>query len=297
MSAEARDLELLVAKIQQSLAPDAEVIHNAKIPGRKSKTARQIDVLMKQRVGQYEILIAIECKDYNRPIDVKSVEGFFGMLEDIRAHKGVLVCPRGFTAAAKILAESRQIDIYSPIDTDHHKWKVKVTMPAICDFREAALSFGIRSSTPYPLKLDCAIHSIISFDSNHVPLGATLDVASEKWNAGRYPVEVGIHNNLDIFDLPVTLIDNGCGKLIPVTLFLSIRVRRQLYFGYVDIPKISGFKDECSGKIITNAFQIGLLAPDEVDEQWTKIDKEQDAPVAPVISLQGLVCWDPEPCE
>jgi Restriction endonuclease len=62
-----------------------------------SGTQRQIDVLMRQQVGHYVMNIVLECKDYKRPVDVKRVEEFHGLLQDVCAQKGALVCPKGFT--------------------------------------------------------------------------------------------------------------------------------------------------------------------------------------------------------
>ena len=71
-------LELLVTKIQQVFAPHATVTHDAKLVGRKSKRSRQIDVLVRDKIGQYDSMIISDCKDYNRPVDVKGVEEFWG---------------------------------------------------------------------------------------------------------------------------------------------------------------------------------------------------------------------------
>ena len=49
-------LEILVTKIKQQLAPDATVEHNVKLPGRHSKRDRQIDVLVRQQIGQYQMM-------------------------------------------------------------------------------------------------------------------------------------------------------------------------------------------------------------------------------------------------
>lgn len=151
--AASRELELLVAKIQQQLAPDAEVLHDVMLDGRASRRKRQIDVLVRERIGQYEINIIIDCKDYNRPVDVKGVEEFYGLLTDVGAQKGVLVCPKGFTETAKTRAEGFQIDLYSPVDTDIHKWRMRVTIPALCDFRKVAMAFQFSMSAPVPIKL------------------------------------------------------------------------------------------------------------------------------------------------
>src|SRR5438105_6997006 len=59
---DSRELEILVAKIQAQLAPDAEVVHDVKLEGRQSRRPRQIDVLVRQKIGQYEMVIVLDCK-------------------------------------------------------------------------------------------------------------------------------------------------------------------------------------------------------------------------------------------
>ena len=300
MTAMSRDLELLVAKIQKQLAPKAEVLHNVKLDGRLSKTKRQIDVLVRERIGQYEIQIIIDCKDYNKPVDVKGVEEFDGLLRDVGAQKGVLVCPKGFTDTAKTRAEgSCKFDwrvSYSPVDTDAHKWQARVTIPAMCDFRSAAMSFSFSGSAPVPFRLmDDFYSSSESFDSNGKALGTALNAALNKWNDGQYPIEPGAHEHLNVFETLTVFMDNGYDPplrvRIPADISVSLLVRQQLYFGQLPVPRMSGFLDQLSGKLITNAFTIGLLDPDEVDRNWLKIDVDKDAPIKPVIRLTGLVGW------
>ncbi len=69
-------------------------------------------------------------------------------------------------------------------------------------------------------------------------------------------------------------------------------ISRQLYYGQLPVPQISGFKDEMSGHVITNAFSIGLLDPNDIENEWRKIDDEAQAEVKPVILLRGVVCWE-----
>ena len=70
--ADYKKLEKLVAKIQQDLAPRSTVSHNVKLQG-KSGAQRQIDVLVEDKIGQYQIKIVIDCKDYKTPVDIKDV--------------------------------------------------------------------------------------------------------------------------------------------------------------------------------------------------------------------------------
>lgn len=292
MSNDHRDLEILVAKIQEQLAPDAEVVHDAKLKGGQSKRSRQIDVLVRQKIGQYEMLIVLECKDYARPVDVKGVGQFYELMTDVGAHKGALVCPKGFTEAAKERASGWQIDLYSPVDTDAHKWQVRVTAPVVCDFRSAALSFCISSSAPKPFRLPCDFwSSVVALSEAGTALGTPSEAAIKKWNDGIYPDEPGEHRDLPIFETVQVLIDNGYGDLIPVNLTVSLFVERQLYYGQLPITRISGFSDELSGGVITNAFTTGIFDPDEVTRSWLPIGLEAELPVRPLFGLGGRVCW------
>jgi len=282
-------LEKLVAKIQQDLAPTSIVEHNVKLMG-KSGHRRQIDVLVRDRIGQYEILIVIDCKDYKSPVDIKGVEEFAGLYEDVGAQKGVLVCPSGFTKAAKARAQQLQIDLYSPIDTDPHKWQARVRIPATCRLRSAAMSFGVSTrGDDFRLKQDF-FRSHMVFDLTETPVGFLASKAIDRWNSGDIQLGVGRHEKVDVFGAEV-LIDNGMGLRCPVTLWADIEVSEKLYFGQYMLEKFSGFKDEIGDRIIANAFEVGLLSAAEVLERWKVLDRIEDAPVRPVIAFVGFMEW------
>ncbi len=290
----ARELEILTAKIQAQLSPTAEVLHNVHLDGRISGTKRQIDVLVRQAIGQYEMNIVIDCKDYAKPVDVNGVSEFLGLMNDVGAQKGALVCPKGFSKAAKTYAQKLQIDLYSPVDTDPHHWKADVKAPTICDWRGAQISFGARFSAPLPciLQPDFYKSEIVYAVDTKEPLGSPFKAALLKWNEGRFPTEEGPHESLPIFDKPRVLMNNGYGMLAPFDIYASLYVERELYFGYLPISKLSGFKDELSGGIITNAFEVGILEPNEIEKNWQKLDKESDAPVSLLLKMNGLIAWD-----
>ena len=172
--ADYKKLEKLVAKIQQDLAPHSKVTHNARIAGR-SGAQRQIDVLVEDKVGQYDVRIVLDCKDYKQPVDIKDVEECAGLFEDVAAMRGVIVCPAGFTKNAKNRAQQLQIDLYSPVDTDPHKWQARLKVPAVCDFREAKMSFGVATTAPFPFTLPgdfMTRRAILKFESYHAALSS-----------------------------------------------------------------------------------------------------------------------------
>ena len=129
-SPEWREFEKLAADIQRQLAPGARVETNIKLQGKRSGIERQIDIFVQQTVGQYEIRIIIDCKDYKKPVDVKDIEAFMGMVEDVGANKGAMIAATGFTSTAKQRAKDAGIDLYQLVETRDTKWKTYVS--AMC---------------------------------------------------------------------------------------------------------------------------------------------------------------------
>lgn len=286
-----RTLEELVLKIQMGLAPAATVEHDKKIIGRITGVERQIDVWVTQNIGQYSMSIAIDCKATKRPADTKCVEEFHGLVKDVGASKGVLVCPAGFTATAKKTAKHYMIELYRPLDTGDHQWKVRANLPALCDFRGASISFGIRTSAPMPFTIREHVAYMKVFDKTNSALGTPLEVATKRWNSGGYPTAPGGHDDLDIFGDTETYVDNGHGDMAPVRLYVCLDVKQQLYFGNLPIDQISGFLDEHTGGVVTNSFAVGLLTPETVESTWKKTADVESLPVKPVLRLIGLECW------
>ncbi len=290
-----KQLEILIAKIQQELAPEATVSHNVKLMGRQSETLRQIDVLVHQRIGQYEMRIIIDCKDYATPVDVNGVGEFLAVVNDVGAQKGAMVCPKGFTEAAKVFAKNAQIDLYSPVDTDPHKWQVKATAPMLCDFRGVKISFGISASAPVPFTMPYNYFSeLVVYNEKDNALGTPEEVALKRWGAGELPTEPGEHDDIPNFAEAVTRVDNGYGMRIPVELTISLSVYQELYFGQLPILKIRGLKDEHTGLVIANAFTTGNLNPEEVQKTWLRLESGQTPPLPPLLTAQGLYCWSVE---
>ena len=78
-----KQFEDLIAEIQRELTPAAKVQTNLKRQGRRSQSLRQIDLEMK--IAQFDVSIVIDCKDYKKPVDIKEVEAFIPMIEDLSA--------------------------------------------------------------------------------------------------------------------------------------------------------------------------------------------------------------------
>ncbi|WP_394229418.1 restriction endonuclease [Shewanella colwelliana] len=286
-----KKLEYLVVSIQKQLSPDASVQHNVMLDGIDSETKRQIDVLVEQNVGQYTIRIVIDCKDYSKPVDVKGIEEFQGLVQDVRAHKGALVCPSGFTKAALKRAKKLQIDLYRPVSTGKHKWQAKVTAPVLCDFRSSYMSFGIRCSAPKPLTLPQDFYNLSVQDEDGCVLGTALAAAQSKWDEGIFPSDPGEHEHVSIFGDTKVFIDNGYNDTIEVDLTVGLYVKQILYIGHLPIDDLSGLQDEHTGALVTNAFTTGGLNPEEVARTWKQVEDVDSLEFQPVFKLTGYDCY------
>jgi hypothetical protein len=96
-----RDYELYITKHFQRLFPNTSIRHDVKQDGLISRVKRQIDILIEGRIAGFELKIIIDCKYFNKKVDVKAVESFLSFLQDLKASKGILITNKGFSAAAK----------------------------------------------------------------------------------------------------------------------------------------------------------------------------------------------------
>ena len=94
------EFEKLAYDIQRELAGSADVTLRDTIQGVDSNIPRQIDISIRQQVGQYSVLIIVDCKDHRAPLDVNIVGEFVTVVRDVRANKGALIASRGFTPAS-----------------------------------------------------------------------------------------------------------------------------------------------------------------------------------------------------
>ena len=107
------------------MTPSTTLLFNARISGHISQRSRQIDVLVDYR---YDSLlhqrVIIDAKDRNRPVDIKDVESFEGLMKDVSAQRGFLICSNGHTKAAKRRAQDHiGIRLISPNEIENFDLK------------------------------------------------------------------------------------------------------------------------------------------------------------------------------
>lgn len=78
-----------------------QTLKNVHIKGRYSNRQRQIDVYIPNiQIEGKNISIAVDAKHYRNKVDIKTVESFIGMLQDVNVSKGLIVSSKGYTKTA-----------------------------------------------------------------------------------------------------------------------------------------------------------------------------------------------------
>lgn len=282
-------LEKLVARIQSQLAPNSKVEHNVNLSTLNGNRTRQVDVLVTDKIGQYEFIIVIDCKDHVKKLDVREIGTFHDLVKDVGAHRGVLVCPKGFTSGALDRAKELKIDLYSPVDTEPHKWQILATAPCIVDYRSAAIAINISVSSPQPWVIPYDITKMNFYDKDENPLPPLVETMFANWFNGSYPIDAGIYEKQPIYKGTTLARVNLDSELkMPIDLSANVHVEQRYYFGHAKIEKISGFLDHKTGGVITNAFEL-LVDHDKVESTWKVIDAINNAPVKPLFVSIGLI--------
>lgn len=106
-----KEYEIYITRHFKKLFPNASITHNVKRPGIISKTQRQIDILIEETVARFKLSIIVDCKYFNKKVDVKDVESFLSFLLDLKASKGVMITNKGYTQAAQNRATNDTQDV------------------------------------------------------------------------------------------------------------------------------------------------------------------------------------------
>ncbi len=111
-----RQFEWLISKIfhDNHTSLKTKVINDTSVIGEYSERSRQIDIL----VESVDCKTMIECKHYSRPVDLKAVEAFLSMFEDVNADFGILISSSGFTKSGS----KRILQFPDKIKLEHIDW-------------------------------------------------------------------------------------------------------------------------------------------------------------------------------
>jgi hypothetical protein len=285
-----KKFEEAVASIQKNIAPGARITNNEKIKG-KSGTDRQIDIVIRYNIGQYSILVIADCKDWKNPVDIGNVGQFIDMVEDVGANKGALICNAGFTEGARNRAKEKGIDLLKVIDTENPDIKLKISFPALCDFRRIkTFNFRFRHSAPTHFAMPaCDPRYVEIYKQDHSFNDILVNLLTKAWKSGKFPLEIGEHKNLKFIEEDAyTKVNNTFYG--PVEITAGIVVKRKLFFGNIPLKKGQGFTNEVTGGFSTNSIEFGLDVV-EIGKTWREISDPSDLAIQPTFTFHAIDCF------
>jgi len=142
-----RALELLVRRLEDLYVGQGVVISSPDyLVGQRSGKKRQVDVTLRAQVGSSTVVVAIECKDRSRPLDVEDMEQLCNKFRDIAVRNGVVVSTSGYTDGAIAIAAHEGVETRTLDDVGHRAldWFDLSTLHV-----GSAFSWGIREVTIY----------------------------------------------------------------------------------------------------------------------------------------------------
>ena len=103
------EYELFTREIYQQLVNSdvvraTKVQHNVKLEGRSGRK-HQIDVYWEYEIAGNKHQVAIECKNYSKPVSKEKVCAFKGVLDDLNGINGIMVTKAGYQKGAKEYAK------------------------------------------------------------------------------------------------------------------------------------------------------------------------------------------------
>ena len=107
------DFQRLVYLVQTNLADGATVTESKMLTDRITKHKREVDVCIEGQVGQYAVVVSIECRDHKRIADVSWVDAMKEKHDRLPTNALILASRRGFTTEAQIVAHTYRIQTIS----------------------------------------------------------------------------------------------------------------------------------------------------------------------------------------
>ena len=229
-----------------------KVEHNVLLEGPDGP--RQIDVLLTGTIGPFEVKTIVECKDYNKNIDVTVIDALFSKLQDVNAQKAVLVARKGFTGGAKKKAKRLGISLCTIHSIEHEKWKFEVEIPII--ITEYACEIITPSMVFTAISEQVSMENFLTISD--VPLSK---VVADYWNKSEIECHDGVTKHLFIPNIkkPHWVYVPDGRKMYINDLKITMHITKNYYYGYVNnlkSAKYINFVEENKKNVIFNPNEL-----------------------------------------
>jgi hypothetical protein len=263
--------EELTAEIFDHLRKDQRfetVDHDVFLEGKDGP--RQIDVLLKGNVGPIDILTIVECKDYNKNVNVTAIDALHSKMQDVNAHKAVLVARKGFTKTAIRKAKRLGISLCTAHSAACEKWKFNLEVPLVI------VELSAEKYTPSFEFV--AIENQTGIDFMNICGTPLPKIIAEYWNDSEIECKDGITEHIFLPNIPKPLWTTvPDGREIGIeNLQVKMYLKKTYYLGYfnkVESAKYIEFIEENKRHVIFDPNDLS-----DYREKMAPYSKFEDIP-------------------
>lgn len=282
-----KEYEMFVFEKFKDFFNGFELTLNDRIIGNQSDIKREIDISIKGKINDVDLLYLVQCKDHNKPADIKIIGEFSSVIRDVGASKGFLVCTSGFAKTIHQYANNLGIELVTVEDINSDKWKVEIQIPIIYIWKKFEIlytgSITVNNELAEKNKSDLQItkndFEEISFDfgNNSLQLIDYLNWIIEK-------DKINVEQTKSIILSDPKLLLKFANIWVPVEINVSFTTESIYYFKYVCPYEYAQLTNHKTKKIIPLKAKI-KISEFEFDESYVKID-ENNIPVSSPINIE-----------
>ena len=282
-----KEYEIFIYEKFKSFFLGLTVTLNDKIIGKQSNIRREIDVSVKGKIDNVELLYLVQCKDHNKPADVKIIGEFSAVIKDVNASKGFLICTSGFTKTIHTYAKNLGIELVTIEDINSKKWKAEIEIPILYIWKKLDVAYSPSIKVTEELaeknKTELVITQkdieIVSVD-NGITSIRLIDYLNNKIEDEEIDIVKEKKILLDDPKLMLKFVD----LWVPVTFEISFITGEIYYLKYVKPEEYSQMINHVTKEILP--LEIGLdTSHFKFDDSFIEIDKS-DSPILSTVLIE-----------
>ncbi|WP_374949353.1 restriction endonuclease [Mucilaginibacter sp.] len=260
---------------------DMDVKVNDKILGKQSGIKREIDVSVSGEFEGVPLLYLVQCKDHNKPADVKILGEFSAVIKDVGASKGFLICSSGFAKTIHQYAKTLGIELLTVEDINSPKWTVDIEIPFVYEKHEITAAHMTGSILPSE-ELVSKNHSDIKVTINDFKF-VSFDNGCTVLKLTNYINMLFPEYKMDIFNGKPLILDNPELKIYfskvwtQANFHIEFSIQKTNFLKYLKPNEFTQVVNHVSGEILPIKFTfneaiIGL------NDEYVEVDAN-DMPV------------------
>lgn len=277
------EYEQLVAQIVSELESSAVVKWNDHVVGSLSGVRRQIDVSIRREDPTF--LGIIDTKDYKRPATIERIDALAGVMEDVQAHYGALVCSGGFARTIHQYARRRGISLFSAHDTRSANWSLELQIPILWTELTPLVSIRSRAHFEAGDTLVIGDDGMVRLTADHAKtLVDPIGTFAQRWNDGLLPRAVGVEHVVKSEQPLEALVLDAAEQrtLRPIDEFeIAYTVRLDAWLGRFDPPECRGLLDHLDDEAFLASYLPEQSLPTERGSSWERVENPEKLAICP----------------